>query len=226
MKVQGPPFPRPQNPLSVKPVLRVLRIAVEPQAAPRHAAPGDGLLHKAPGHQGRLVQQHPRQGAALDQRRAGLVPPAKEQETVFMAPQPHGQQVLRPPLPAVEAQPPQIGHQLRQQVPPQGGDGLSAQSQLPSVEPGHGPEEEGEPHGEGLAAADGPVADDSLPISRAAPPGQHPSLLLGKPHDLSRRPTLLPPRQLPSAPGTALRPPPPFPRSGVRTEPPEPGCGQ
>ena len=53
---------------------------------PRHAAPGDGLLHKAPGHQGRLVQQHPRQGAALDQRRAGLVPPAKEQETVFMAP--------------------------------------------------------------------------------------------------------------------------------------------
>lgn len=158
--------------------------------------------------------------------RAGLVPPAKEQETVFMAPQPHGQQVLRPPLPAVEAQPPQIGHQLRQQVPPQGGDGLSAQSQLPSVEPGHGPEEEGEPHGEGLAAADGPVADDGLPISRAAPPGQHPSLLLGKPHDLSRRPTLLPPRQLPSAPGTALRPPPPFPRSGARTEPPEPGCGQ
>ena len=226
VEVQGPPLPGLQDPLPVKPVLGVLRVAVEPQPAPRHAAPGDGLLHEAPGHQGRLVQQHPRQGAALDQRRAGLVPSAEEQEAVLMAPQPHSQQVLRPPFPAVEAQPPQIGHQLRQQVPPQGGDGLAAQPQLPPVKASHRPQEEGQPHGKGLAAADGPVADDGLPVPGAAPPGQHLPLLGRKPHDLSRRPTLLPPRRRPPAPGTAPRRPPPFPRSAGRTGPPGPGCGR
>ena len=180
-EVQAQRFPllRLQDPLLIKPVLGPLRIAVEPQPASRHAAPGHGLLHKGPGHQRRLIHQDPRQRTALDQRRAGLVPAAEEQIAVFMPPIPHHQQIFRPPFPHGHSQPPQPGHQLRQQIPPQSANGLPAKPQLFSVEPRLGPQEKGRPHGKGLAAAHRAVADDSLPLV-AVPPCQDPHLLGGK----------------------------------------------
>ena len=184
-RYNSPPLLRLQDPLPVKPVLRALGIAVEPQPAAGHVAPGAGLLHEAPGHQRRLVQQHARQGTALDQRRAGLVPSAEDEEAVLPPPGTHDQEVLRPHFPHRHPQPSEIRHQLLQKVSPQRGDGLAAQAELPPVKAALGPQEKGQSHGKGLAAADGTVTDDGLP-PLPAPPGQHLFLFGGEAHDLSR----------------------------------------
>ena len=62
----------------------MLRVAGEPHPAPRHGAPGAGLLHEGAGHEGRLIQQNPRQRDALNQGRASLVSAAKEVEGVLL----------------------------------------------------------------------------------------------------------------------------------------------
>ena len=210
VEVERPPLLRLQNPLLVKPVLRVLRVAGEPHPAPRHGAPGTGLLHEGAGHEGRLVQQNPRQRDALNQGRAALVSAAKEVEGVLLPAQPHCQPVLGCLLPPLEPQLPQRGQHLPQQIAPQRRDGFAAQPEGHAVEAGRGPLEEGQPHAQGLSAAYRSVANNRLPALPlgGTPPGEHTPLLPGKgpkPH-----------RRSPAAPGKTPPPRPP----GRRTAPP------
>ena len=158
----------------------------------------------------RLVQQGPGQGDALDAGGAGLVLPPKEVEGVLLPAQPYRQPVLGCLLPPLEPQRPQRRQHLPQQVAPQRRDGFAAQPEGHAVEAGRGPQEEGQPHAQGLSAAYRSVANNRLPALPlgGTPPGEHTPLLPGKgpkPH-----------RRSPAAPGKTPPPRPP----GRRTAPP------
>ena len=179
VEIPGVALSRLPDPLPVKPGLRPVRIAGEPQLGSLRRAPGAGLLHEGAGHQHHLVQQHPRQGDPLDQGGASLVPAPEQIEPVLPPAAPHREQVFPPPLPALEAQLPQQGHHLPQQTAPHPLDGLAAQGEPLSPEPAHGPQEEGQPHAQGLAAAHRPVTDDGV-LRPRPPPGEHLPLLGGQ----------------------------------------------
>ena len=51
--------------------------------------------HGLSGHQSRLVQQHPGEGDALNQRCGAFVPPAEGVEAVFVPPKGHNHQIFR-----------------------------------------------------------------------------------------------------------------------------------
>ena len=104
VEVQGVALPGPADPLPVKPVLRPLRVAGEPQPAPLHGAPGAGLFHEGAGHESRLIQQHSRQGNALNEGGAALVLAAHEVEAVFPLASFEDQQVFAAFFPALKAQ--------------------------------------------------------------------------------------------------------------------------
>ena len=204
MQPQGAPAFRLFDPFLVEPVLRPLRVAVEPQLAAPDTAPGHRLLHKGPGHQRRLIQQQSRQGAALDQRRAGSVLPAEQQKLIPVSGVNHRQRVGRAVFLHLHADPPQAGEQFCQKIPPQSPHRLAAQGELPSTEIVLGPQEKGQPHAECLSAADSPVADDGLPAP-LPPPGQHPPLFGGKAERLIPHGAPPAPGQVLSMPGTAGR---------------------
>lgn len=92
-----------QDPLLIEPVLGSLRVAVEPQPGAADAAAGHRLFHKTPGHEGYLVQQHPRKGHALDQSSAAFVPSTHQAESVFPAAPFQNQKILAALLPALKA---------------------------------------------------------------------------------------------------------------------------
>ena len=202
MQPQGVPALRLFNPLLIEPVLRPLRIAVEPQPAAPDAASGRRLLHKGSGHQRRFVQQQPCQRAALNQCCAGSVFAAEKQKTVSMSGKRHRHHVGGAVFPHLHANPPQAGHQIRQQVPPQRPYGFPAQGKLPPAEFMLCPQEKRQSHAEGFPAPDGPVADNGLPAV-FPPPGQYPPLLRRKPESLIPHPNPPPPGSDPSAPDTA-----------------------
>ena len=143
-------------------MLRPFGVAVEPQPAPGNGAPGTGLLHKGAGHQRRLVQQHPGEGDALNQGSGAFVPAAEGVEAVFPAPQGQDNQIFRPPFPVAGPQSSEPGQNFRQNVSPQGGNGLPADPEFLPVKAAHGPQEEAQPHGQRLAGTHRPVADDGL----------------------------------------------------------------
>ena len=189
-----------------------LRIAIEPQLAAPDAAPGHRLLYKRPWHQRRLVQQQSRQCAPLDQRRAGLVFPAKQQKLIPLPAKLHRQGIGAPVFTHDHTDPPQAGDQLRQQIPPQRPHRLAAQGKLPSVKTTLGPQKKRQSHAKRLSAADCPIADDGLPTV-LPPPGQHLPLLAGKPDHIISHSSLPFPPAAPPAPEAADPP------AGVRWPP-------
>ena len=209
---QHPPALRLLDPLLVKPVFRPLWIAIEPQLAALDAAPGHRLLYKRPWHQRRLVQQQSRQCAPLDQRRAGLVFPAKQQKLIPLPAKLHHQGIGAPVFTHDHTDPPQAGDQFRQQIPPQRPHRLAAQGKLPSVKTTLGPQKKRQSHAKRLSAADCPIADDGLPTV-LPPPGQHLPLLAGKPDHIISHSSLPFPPAAPPAPEAADPP------AGVRWPP-------
>ena len=176
--------PRTLDPFAVKPVLRPLGIAVEPQPASRDGASRAGLLDEGARHQHHLVHQNSRERDALDQPRRAFVSAAEHIKAVFAAREAHPQQMFRIALRDLHPEHFEPRRQLLQNVPPQASHRLAAQPELPPVKAAHRPQEKAQSHAERLSRPHRAVADDRLAVSvRAArhPPRHSPQLLGGKP---------------------------------------------
>ena len=161
MQVKGVVLLQLQKPLLPEPVGGAVWVAVEPELRLLHAAPGQRLFHKGPGHEGHLVQQHPRQGDALDEGVAGFILAAEEVKTVFPCPPPDGEDM---PAPVVTEGKVLLqvshGQQRRENVAFHAAHGLPADSESAAIETPHGPEDEAQAHDAGFARAHRAIADE------------------------------------------------------------------
>ena len=165
-----------QNPAFVEPVLRPLRVAVEPELGTVHRTAGGGLVYKAFRHQGNFVKQCARQCNALDQVLAALVLATEQVVIVGHGPAGHDQQIVAPALGGSVAAGGQHLLEHPHHVAPQAGNGLAAQGKVLAVKARHAPQHKTEGERNGFAGADGSVRDQ--PVRRlygggTAPPGQY-----------------------------------------------------
>ena len=183
MQVQAISFIRLQDPLLIKPVLRPLRIAAEPQPAPLHRAPRARLLHKRPRHQNDFIEKHARQRHTLNERRRALVLAAEKIKLVFLPPEPHRQHLRRPAVHNRHPEFPQPRQKLLHHVPPHTASRLPAQREPPSRKAAHRPQKEPQPHRKRLSRPHRPIADQCvkpLVLALRHPPRHRPQLLIRK----------------------------------------------
>ena len=129
-----------QNPAFVEPVLRPLRVAVEPELGTVHRTAGGGLVYKAFRHQGNFVKQRTCQRNALDQVLAALVLAAEQVVIVGHGPAGHDQQIVAPALGGSVAAGGQHLLEHPHHVAPQAGNGFAAQGKVLAVKARHTPQ--------------------------------------------------------------------------------------
>ena len=172
MQVQAISFIRLQDPLLIKPVLRPLRIAAEPQPAPLHRAPRARLLHKRSRHQNDFIEKHARQRHTLNERRRALVLAAEEIKLVLLPPEPHRQHLRRPAVQNRHSQPSQPRQNLLHHIPPHAPSRLPAQREPPSRKAAHRPQKEPQPHRKRLSRPHRPITDQR--VKPLVPAFRHP----------------------------------------------------
>ena len=163
VEIQSITFLMALDPLQVKPMLRTVRVAREPQLRPVHATSGQRLFHKGAGHQGHLVQQYASQRATLDEHERTFILSAKHLKEVGHGPPPHFQNLLCPP-------PAQGVTFLRQRHGDERNDdilrcrihGLAADAEPLAGKLPHGPAYKRPHHDRGLARTDSTVADNGV----------------------------------------------------------------
>ncbi len=168
------------DPLAVEPVLRMLRIAVEPEPRACHRAARHRLLHKGTRHERHLVKEHARQRDALDQRRGGFVLAAEQIKAVLGSAVAHQQTVLAQLFFTHKAETLEQGQQRRHHIAPQRTDGFAAHAEVAAAERIEAPQHERQRQAKGLAAAHRAVADDRVAgaVGRLpVPPAQRTQLL-------------------------------------------------
>jgi len=130
------------DPASFEPMLRPLRIAVEPELGAINAASAGCLVDKAFRHQGDFIEKDPCQGDALDEILRSFVLAAEEVEVVRYRSTADNDQVVRPAVLDPVASGSEHELEPEQHVPPEAADRLAAHCQVLAAECGHRPDHE------------------------------------------------------------------------------------
>ena len=176
MQPVHPDLFRPVDKIGFDVVESAVGIAVQKNPAAGHGAAADHLVHKAAGEEGHLVGEGAGGGHALQLVLGALV--IRAEEVIPVAP--HGHQGSGAPVNPGDAQGLQHLEHGGQHVPPQGAGGDPGQDEIPILKGGQAPPQEGQDHGHGLAAADGPVGQHDPVMLRPGarmPPVEAPQLL-------------------------------------------------
>ena len=167
-------------PFGVEPVSRELGVAVEPEPRALDRAPRQSLLNERARHKRHLVEQHSREGYALNKRRGRLVLAAEKVKAQGRARIRELNVVFAELLLTPEAAGAEHSGQRRHDIAPERSDGLAAEGEVAAAPKRDRPEHERKRHTQRFSAAHRAVADQRVArmIGRAlVPPAQHPELL-------------------------------------------------
>ena len=166
-------------------MLRVLRVAVEPELGTGDRASGQRLLHKAAGHERYLVQKHPGQRDALNEHVRTFVLAAEQVHHVYLAAALHRDNVAAAVVGDLELllQVPDRQKRLNN-VAFHRAHALSAKCKGAVVEFRHHPEYKGKGHDGGLAGTHRAVTDQGIIVAFIWE-GQDLFLLRGEAHFLN-----------------------------------------
>ena len=166
-------------------MLRVFRVAVEPELGTGDRASGQRLLHKAAGHERYLVQKHPGQRDALNEHVRTFVLAAEQVHHVHLAAALHRKNVAAAVVGDLELllQVPDRQKRLND-VAFHRTHALSAKCKGAMVEFCHHPEHKGQGHDGGLAGTNRTVADQGIVVAFIRK-GQDLFLLWGEAHFLN-----------------------------------------
>ena len=149
-------------------MIGAVRVAVQKDAASLHRTAADHLVHKGPGKQGRLIGIGTGSSHSL-KLVLGIVLVRSEQVIAV----PADDHLSLPAFPFIgNTQGLQHGQHRAEHIPCQGSGSDTGHDEIPSLEAGQAPEQEGQDHRHRLSAPDRPVRQHNAPVFISGP--RHP----------------------------------------------------
>ena len=149
-------------PFTVKPVLRIFRIAVEPEFRVFKGTSCDSLFDERAGHKNDFIKEYAAERHALNESGRAFITPAKEIESIFGVIKGNLKEIGRNFFTDIKADILQGMEQRHSDISFNGLDGFTADGKRCIFETEHSPGNKGYAHTEGFAASDGTVTDNAV----------------------------------------------------------------